>query len=1223
MKAMFCVLMSFVIAGAFVMSSCGLSGGNPDAVTPGGGSSDNNDDNNPEPDLPDDPGEIERKDYVKYVDTLAGDLAKGATIAGPCMPNGSIHPSPETRNPENGGYRTGEQIVGFGQLYSQGTGGHQSYGNFLLSPQCGNIAVSEADHASLTSMEKGTANYYCVNLDRYGIFAEITPADNAALYSFTYKTDDGAAVLDVSRKTGGSVAMKEGFVKIDAAKRIVTGGGIFTSNWNPADWEMYVAVRFDREFAGYGLWSDGILHEARTEERAYGNRLGAYFRFDTSENKTVRAEVAVSFKSAEAALAFLDAQTGGKDFETLKKDCGDKWNEILGAVDLTGNITEIQKKKFYSAMYFANVHPRNRMSDSGFWDDYYTVWDSWKSVFPFMALTRPEAVASNVNSFINRYEKNGIMTDAFIQGKEFVCGQGGNDIENIIADAYLYGITGVDWEKTYEAMKNNAEKLRSPFYLANGYQGSDSEKKAACGMNYSYRLYPSSATAGFAFNDYAVSVLAKQYGTAEEYEKYAKRAENWKNIWNASLSADGFTGFAQNKTESGEFVKVSHPDTGYNSHYYEANIWEGSFYPVYDVPSLMQLMGGRREFTKRLEYACAGGKIKFDNEPAFQTVWLLSNENVRRPDLAAKYADEFLSYFPAGGGYHDDEDGGAMSTMYMFLQSGFFPMSCTGMYYLHGTRLPGVTFNLQNGKKFEIKGVNVSDENIYVQSATFNGKVLDDCFLTYDQVKGGGTLEFVMGREPSNWAKFPEDTVVPPAVTEVCVSQAHAAQGIAYLTWKAGPAEIGSYRIYSSSEAGFEISSENFVAEVTGAAYTGLPGNGVHYYKIAAVGLNGNVSGASEAVCVQIERNFGSAYTGDADENLAFGKKTDASGVSAPAGTDNYELPSYAVDGLLSTKWSCRSSETNPGDGTGNYWLEIDLGKICVISRWTVYHAQAGGERASYNTRDFRLQAKIEGEWIDADAVENNTNKKTDRNVNSFAAQFVRLYITLPVQNGNSVSARIYEFGLYSQPKNDAENLNFNENFDSDTPPAGFDVAVTGAGKIDFTESGIVTLSTPSSGEATIKKVFDDQFEGKICFEVRFKNMSSSHKEFANLLFLKNSANSAAIVTIAVETGRLRYNVGGWKTVSFGGEDLFLRNGEWYVLKISADFDSQKIGLYLTGTDCGKGNPGNVQPLGENVYLGEYDFRSKTSGNPDTVEMAIGSGKDYTCFSVDYLKIYR
>ena len=1193
---------------------------------------DNQEPSNPtEPSDPSDPGNTddpgdtgdteEKEPLVQYVNTLAGDLAKGATIAGPTMPNGSIHPSPETQNPENGGYRTGEKVVGFGQLYTQGTGGHQSYGNFLISPQVGEIKTSESDHASAVSEEQGTANYYAARLDAYDIFAEITPSNNAAMYRFTYPESDSSSLLiDISRKIGGDIALKSGSIDIDAENNMIVGGGTFTNNWNPSDWQMYVAIQFDKEPTDIGVWlgNDLVSGAYTAESSSTSTRLGAYVKFDTEEDEAITVKVAVSFESAQKAKDFLKEQLPDWDFESVKQKSADEWNDILHAVELGEGVSEDQKSKFYSALYFANVHPRNRTNDHGEWDDYYTIWDSWKSVFPFLTLTRPDMVADNINSFIRRYNENGMITDAYIQGKEYVCGQGGNDIENIIADAYVKDIDGVDWEDAYAAMKGNSQALRTEQYVEDGYQYGD--KKAQNGQSYSYRLYPSSATMGFAYNDYAVATLAKGLGYMQDYEFYSERSHSWENIWNENLTSDGFTGFAQNKDANGNFESVSSAAAGWNSHYYEANLWEGSFYPVHDMDRLIEKMGGRYGFTSRLEYACENGHIRFDNEPAFQTVWLFSHQSIRRPDLTAKYANEFLSVFPEEGGFHNDEDGGGMSTMYMFLHSGFFPMSGTEYYYLHGTHLSEITYNLGNGNQFVIKGVNAGGDNIYVQSATFNGEPLNDCWLTHDQIMAGGTLEFVMGSEPSNWAKFEDDLTVPDSVTNLQADAERAQSGVVALSWSA-PANVSvaKYLVYRGASEDFALTDSALVAEVTEEEYVGLAATGTYYYKVAAMAANGNVSANAPSVKVDVVQDLSSAIAAGSDVNIALNKTATASGESAPRSDPSaVERAAYAVDGNSATKWSCRSEETAPGDGTGNYWLQIDLGDVYVISHWRVLHAQAGGESADYNTKNFRLQAKIGNDWIDVDTVEGNTSRQTDRAVEPFAAQYVRLYITQPVQSGESVSARIYEFELYSS----LEQVDFAEDFAGTAIPDGFTQSTSGGGQIDYSADGYVTLKTPTSGEVSLKKVFDDEFSGVMAHEVRFKNESSSNSEFANIMFLKTSGGDS-VVTYAVETGRLRYHDGsGWKTVQFGGKDLYLLDNEYYTLKVVNDYTQQTSKVYLTGNYYGDGDKDNKQALGTEVYIGEFKFRNANVGNPDTFEMAIGSGKAHTSFTVDFIKTY-
>ncbi|MFC5532596.1 discoidin domain-containing protein [Cohnella yongneupensis] len=150
--------------------------------------------------------------------------------------------------------------------------------------------------------------------------------------------------------------------------------------------------------------------------------------------------------------------------------------------------------------------------------------------------------------------------------------------------------------------------------------------------------------------------------------------------------------------------------------------------------------------------------------------------------------------------------------------------------------------------------------------------------------------------------------------------------------------------------------------------------------------------------------------------NLALNKTATASDVIA-----SNESANQAVDGIATTKWTSQPPSSVPGDK----WLRVDLGSNYDITRWVVKHAGSNGESTTYNTKNFKLQRSSDGNtWTDVDTVANNTASVTDRNVTSFNARYVRLYITTPVQDnaayfqtpGDRSNARIYEFEAYGTP---------------------------------------------------------------------------------------------------------------------------------------------------------------------------------------------------------------
>ncbi|MEE0945862.1 MAG: GH92 family glycosyl hydrolase [Acutalibacteraceae bacterium] len=710
-------------------------------------------------------------DPTDYADLLFG--VGSATSAGPTLPNGSIHPSPETLEKDCGGYTRNQPIVGFGQAYTQGSGGVKCYGNYLLAPMVDEIELDSAKRASyaVKGSEKARCFEYTVELEN-GITAKVTPAHSAAIYRFFYPEDKTASFLiDVARKLDNDACMKEGYVTIDPENKIIYGGGLYSGNINQIDWNMYFALQFDADFSELGFFKEDKLifadkEEISTLQADSLKRLGAYVKICSQQ---VKVKFAFSFVSVEKAKQLLFEQIPDFDYDAVKQSARDKWRKTLSAIELKSDDKALLRR-FYTAMYHMNVQPRDRTNDHGVWDDFHTIWDSWKTVFPMYCLIYPHKMSSIIESFVDRArknetEKNGIvLADQFITAKECPYGQGGNDIENVIVDAFLKEIplTRYNWQEVYNLLLKSAETMRTKEYIERGF--ATKNQRTVSGAPYTWRMRPAAATQGFAFNDKAVANMAEKIGTKEEYEKYQARSANWLNVWNEDIESEGFFGFPQTCNEDGSFDEGFDAHGGYNTHFYEATGWDASYINFNDVPRLIEAMGGADTFTKRLLWACEHsvnyynddhgqeGYLNFTNEPSFQIPWLFCADGIRRPDLASKVIDGVIKRFSKENDYPGDEDNGGMSSYYIFLMCGIFPYSTTEYYYLHGTRIKEIVFNLSNNKTLRITGENAGDENIYVQSALWNGQPLNDCKLTHKQLSGGGELHFVMGNKPSKWA---------------------------------------------------------------------------------------------------------------------------------------------------------------------------------------------------------------------------------------------------------------------------------------------------------------------------------------------------------------------------------------------------------------------------------------------------------------------------------------
>ena len=711
-------------------------------------------------------------DIVELPDPLFG--VGSATSAGPTLPAGSIHPSPETLEKDCGGYLREQPIVGFGQAYTSGAGGTKCFGNFLLAPTVDKIELDHKKRASFA--QKGTERARCYQYEvqlENGIAARVTPAHNAAIYSFEYPDDkDAYLLIDAAHKLDIDASMRRGTITVEPKSKRIYGGGTFFGNWSGLDWNMYFALEFDADFEVIGIFEgdelSSISEEPATVSIDTEKRLGAYIKFKSGSS--IKVKLAISFVSAEQARAFLSEQIRDFDYNRVKEAAKDSWRGVLGAIELRSDDPALLRR-FYTAMYHMNIQPRNRVSDHGRWDDFHTVWDSWKTLFPLYSLLYPQKMGAIIESMIDRARENErigngiVIADEYMAAQEGLAGQGGNDVENVIVDAYLKNVPlhRYTWEDAYSVVLKSAQQMRSPEYIEKGY--ATDNKQTASGVPYTWRFKPASVTMGFALNDKAVANMSRKMGMLKEYEKYEARSANWLNVWNRQAESEGFYGFPQKLNVDGGFDEGYDPHGGYNSHFYEMTGWDASYVNYNDVSRLIEAMGGAEVFTQRLLWACEHsvnyynddhgkeGYLNFTNEPSFHIPWLFCNEEIRRPDLAAKVIDGVISRFSLENDYPGDEDNGGMSSYYVFLMCGFFPYATTENYYLHGTRVEEITFRLGNGNELIITGENVGGANIYVQSATWQGKPLNECWLTQEQIAAGGELHFVMGDKPSAWAR--------------------------------------------------------------------------------------------------------------------------------------------------------------------------------------------------------------------------------------------------------------------------------------------------------------------------------------------------------------------------------------------------------------------------------------------------------------------------------------
>jgi hypothetical protein len=320
---------------------------------------------------------------------------------------------------------------------------------------------------------------------------------------------------------------------------------------------------------------------------------------------------------------------------------------------------------------------------------------------------------------------------------------------SVIADAVVKGIDGFDLQKAFAAMKHSAE-LRSHrglgAYIDKGFLEMEEERESV------------SKVLEYAYDDWCIAEVARLLRQTEDYERYSARAQSYKNVF------DPISGFMRARS-NGNWVEPFDPrevTLGFT----EANSWQYTFFAPHDVSGLIKLMGGRRKFTQKIDQLFAAdsrttgreqvditgliGQYAHGNEPSHHMAYLYNyaGQPWKTQSRVHQIMKEF--YKPEPDGLIGNEDCGQMSAWYVFSAAGFYPVTPGSTVYAIGSPLfAEVRFNLENGKQFVVRAPGISDRNVYIQSATLNGKPYRRSFLLHNDLMAGGELVFQLGPRPN------------------------------------------------------------------------------------------------------------------------------------------------------------------------------------------------------------------------------------------------------------------------------------------------------------------------------------------------------------------------------------------------------------------------------------------------------------------------------------------
>jgi predicted alpha-1,2-mannosidase len=257
------------------------------------------------------------------------------------------------------------------------------------------------------------------------------------------------------------------------------------------------------------------------------------------------------------------------------------------------------------------------------------------------------------------------------------------------------------------------------------------------------------------YDDWCVAQVAKALGKTKEYQYFLNRSHNYENLFNK------ITGFMQARNSDGSWAK---PDDGWT----EGNTWVYTWAVMHDIPGLMQLMGGKEKYNARLDEHFSGGHNVHSNEPSHHYGYLYDYSGQPWKTQAKVREIALAEYANLPSGIDGDDDCGQMSAWYLFTALGFYPVNpASGDYMLGSPLFTKMTLHLANGNHFTVSAENNSAKNVYIQSATLNGRPLTIPVIRYDDIVAGASLKLVMGPAPSGWASDWKPVPLPGAAMQI------------------------------------------------------------------------------------------------------------------------------------------------------------------------------------------------------------------------------------------------------------------------------------------------------------------------------------------------------------------------------------------------------------------------------------------------------------------------
>jgi predicted alpha-1,2-mannosidase len=653
-------------------------------------------------------------------------------------------------------------------------------GGPIVMPVVGDWTVPPERSSSVydKKLEKSSPGYYSVYLDDFRTKAEMTATLWTGLFRFTFPQTDKAHILLDLGDRGGDVEIPD-----DHTVRGKLQGR-----------DTYFVAEFSQPFQIFGTFKQhpsqgsewpiiGFSEVDPGAKSINGHFAGAYLRFSTTAGEQILVKVATG-PSYDTAQTRLQAENPGWDFDRIHQQAREAWARDLNKIEVMGG-PEKQKMLFYSCLYHSFDSPQllakkgdqfvgeDRKVHTAEFDRYNQVplWDTGRNQVVLLTMIEPSVMVDILGSQLDIARETGYMGTSFH----------GDNADLLFLGSWQRGLE-FDWASAYEFLRKNATDPKGPRgnlaeYMKQGWI-SDFIPEGNPSPPYAGGKAGAATTLEYSWDDYALALYAKKLGHEEDYETFLKRAHNYRNVFDASV------GFMRGRTADGNWISPFDPrEPYYNFMMKEASGWSTLWLVPHDVQGLINLLGGREKFDAKLDeffstpYTAKGicrdctgviGQYVQGNQPDQQAAYYYDwgGEPWKTQELTRKILDLMYGSDKSGYAFPGMDDQGSTASWYVMSALGFYPVDPSSPDYILGSPVfDQATIHMESGKAFTIIARNNSAKNIYIQSATLNGKLWNKPWFDHADIAEGGRLVLTMGPQPNrNWGASPD--AAPPSMSD-------------------------------------------------------------------------------------------------------------------------------------------------------------------------------------------------------------------------------------------------------------------------------------------------------------------------------------------------------------------------------------------------------------------------------------------------------------------------